>query len=144
MMPPLKQFDRMMVFLALFVTGMILPVLLIVIIHFTGASIVVEELAKWLIVLTLVMRLPKKTDQLFAAGFFGCCFALSETGFYAGQLFTGGQFETVFTRLVFTTPLHLLTCVILAATARKGRLASVLGLFAAIGLHWLFNTYLAS
>ena len=71
------KLDAWQRFFLIFIVGLILPLLLIPLIKFTGYSEIVEEIAKELIVLFLILQLQTHKLQIFAGVVFLILFCLS-------------------------------------------------------------------
>ncbi len=121
------------------VAGLVLPVLLIPVIAFTGSSEWVEELAKAAVVLFLVLAVPGRTRQLATGTAFGFLFGLSENALYLNQVFQAGTVSTFWERFAWTLPMHLLTAALLTVSGLWGKKFLPFGFAAALGLHLLFN-----
>ena len=76
--------------------GLLLPVLLIPVVKFTGYSEIVEEIAKGLVVLFLILNLPTHKLQILGGIAFGFLFGVSENFFIS----------TRFSNLVILVFLH--------------------------------------
>jgi len=84
----------------LFVAGLVLPVILIFIVRFTGYSEIVEEIAKALVVLFLILNFPALKQKIGAGILFGFLFGLSENFFYLNQIFQLGDFSVFWQRFL--------------------------------------------
>lgn len=123
----------------LFITGLVLPAILIFIVKFIGYSEIVEEIAKALVVLFLILKLPNFKTQILAGIIFGFLFGVSENFLYLNQIFQFGDFSIFWQRFLWTMPMHIITVLVMvfASLARKPFL--IFGLVGAIILHALFN-----
>lgn len=123
----------------LIVAGLVLPLLLIPLIKFTGYSEVVEEIAKAGVVLFLILKLPSHKARILVGIAFGFLFGLSENIFYLNNIFQLGDFSIFWQRFLWTVPMHIITVLVMvfAGLARKWFL--IFGLTGAIALHILFN-----
>lgn len=119
--------------------GLILPFLLIIVVRFTGYSEIIEEIAKAIIVLTLIIAIPKFSRKILFAILFGFLFGLSENMFYLRNIFELGDFDIFTKRFIWTLPMHIITVLILALSASAKKWLILFGLILAIILHILFN-----
>lgn len=121
-------------------TGLVLPALLIFIVKFTGYSEIVEEVAKALVVLFLILKLPNHKLQILAGIGFGFLFGLSENFFYLGQIFQFGDFSVFWQRFLWTVPMHIITVLVMVFASLSKKWFLIFGLVGAIILHVLFNS----
>ena len=119
--------------------GLILPILLIIIVRFTGYSEIVEEIAKAIIVLTLIMNIPSLRGKMLFGILFGFLFGLSENMFYLRNIFELGDFNIFLKRFIWTLPMHIITVLILTLSSSAKKWLIFFGLILAIILHILFN-----
>lgn len=87
-------FDTTIKGIALIISGLILPAILIVVVRFTGYSEVVEEIAKAIIILFLISNLKTYRLEIIFAILFGFLFGLSENIFYFNQILQSGDINT--------------------------------------------------
>jgi len=123
----------------LIVAGLVLPALLIPLIKLTGYSEIVEEIAKALVVLFLILKLPNCKMQILAGIAFGFLFGLSENNFYLNQIFQLGDFSIFWQRFIWTVPMHIITVLVMVFAGMGRKWFLIFGLIAAIILHALFN-----
>ena len=119
--------------------GFILPLILIYIIHFTGYSEVIEELAKAFVVLFLILKLPKLKWQILATIIFGFLFGLSESVFYLSNIFQIGNLSIFWWRFLTAVPMHIVTSLVILFFARFSKKFIFIGFVLAVILHILFN-----
>ncbi|MEA3399224.1 MAG: PrsW family glutamic-type intramembrane protease [Patescibacteria group bacterium] len=119
--------------------GLVLPLLLISLIKFTGYSEIIEEIVKVLVVLFLILKLPTWKAQIFGGIIFGLLFSVSENIFYLNNIFQLGDFSIFWQRFLWTTPMHIITVLVMVFAGLAGKRWIVLGLGGAIILHVLFN-----
>lgn len=119
--------------------GLVLPVFLIPIIKFTGYSEIIEEAAKALIILFLILKLPNFKMKMCAGIGFGFLFGLSETLFYLNNIFMFGDFNILWQRFFLTVPMHMVTVAIMAFSGLTKKWFLVFGFAGAVILHVLFN-----
>jgi len=123
----------------LFVAGLVLPVILIFIVRFTGYSEIVEEIAKALVVLFLILNFPALKQKIGAGILFGFLFGLSENFFYLNQIFQLGDFSVFWQRFLWTVPMHIITVLVMVFAGSVKKWVLIFGLTGAIILHALFN-----
>jgi len=123
----------------LVVAGIVLPLILLPVIKITGFSEIVEEIAKALVVLFLILKLPTWKLQILGGIAFGFLFGVSENFFYLNNIFQLGDFSIFWQRFIWIIPMHIITVLVMvfAGLARKWFL--IFGLAGAIVLHILFN-----
>ena len=123
----------------LVVAGIALPLILLPVIKITGFSEIVEEIAKALVVLFLILKLPTWKLQILGGIAFGFLFGMSENFFYLNNIFQLGDFSIFWQRFIWIIPMHIITVLVMvfAGLARKWFL--IFGLAGAIVLHILFN-----
>lgn len=130
--------------------GLVLPLLLIPLIKFTGHSEIVEEIAKALIVLFLILQLQTHKQQILDGIAFGFLFSLSENFFYLNNIFQLGDFSIFWQRFLWTVPMHIIMVLVMVFAGLAGKKVYpaqkffgtgwiILGLAGAIILHTLFN-----
>lgn len=127
----------------LITAGLILPVFLILLVKFTGYSEIVEEVAKALVVLFLILKLPTWKSQILGGVAFGLLFGVSENFFYLNQIFQLGNFSIFWQRFVWTVPMHIITVLVILFSGLAGKKWIILGLAGAMILHALFNNVAA-
>ncbi len=123
----------------LILAGLVLPLLLIPLIKFTGYSEIVEEIAKAGVVLFLILKLPSHKTRILAGIAFGFLFGLSESIFYLNNIFQIGDFSIFWQRFLWTVPMHIITVLVILFSGLVSRKWIILGLGGAIILHILFN-----
>ena len=124
--------------------GMLLPALLIPVVKFTGYSEIVEEIAKALVVLFLILKIPGHRTQIFTGVAFGFLFGISENFLYLNQIFQLGDFSIFWQRFLWTVPMHIITVLVILFSGLTGKKFIILGLAGAIILHALFNSMVVS
>ena len=126
------------------VAGLLLPALLIPVVKFTGYSEIVEEIAKALVIVFLILKLPSHKMQIFAGIAFGFLFGLSENFLYLNQIFQLGDFSIFWQRFLWTVPMHIITVLVILFSGLAGRVFLIFGLVGAVILHALFNAIIVS
>jgi hypothetical protein len=126
------------------VAGLILPALLIPLIKFTGYSEIVEEIAKALVVLFLILKLPNHKIQILTGVAFGFLFGLSENMFYLNNIFQLGDFSVFWQRFLWTIPMHIITVLVMVFAGLAKKWLLIFGLIGAVILHALFNSLVVS
>lgn len=134
-----QQFTNAIKIIFLILAGLVLPLLLIPLIKFTGYSEIVEEIAKALVVLFLILKLPSWKLQILGGIAFGFLFGFSENIFYLNNIFQLGDFNVFWQRFLWTVPMHIITVLVILFAGLAGKKWIVLGLAGAIILHTLFN-----
>lgn len=119
--------------------GLLLPVLLISVVKFTGYSEIVEEIAKALVVLFIILKLPSHKTQILTGIGFGFLFGLSENFLYLNQIFQLGDFSVFWQRFLWTVPMHIITVLVMVFAGLAKKWVLIFGLAGAIILHALFN-----
>jgi len=127
----------------LIMAGLVLPLILIPLIKFTGYSEIIEEIVKALVVLFLIFKLPTGKSQILGGIAFGFLFGVSENIFYLNNIFQLGDFSVFWQRFIWTVPMHIITVLIMVLAGLAGKKWIVLGLAGAIILHTLFNGIVA-
>jgi len=123
------------------VAGLILPILLIPLVKLTGYTEVVEEVAKALVVLFLILKLPNFRTRILAGIFFGFLFGLSESIFYLNNIFQLGDFSVFWQRFLWTVPMHIVTVLVMVFASLAKKWLLIFGLAGAVILHLLFNNF---
>jgi len=123
----------------LFAAGLVLPAILIFIVRFTGYSEIVEEIAKALVVLFLILNFPALKQKIGAGILFGFLFGLSENFFYLNQIFQLGDFNVFWQRFLWTVPMHIITVLVMVFAGSVKKWVLIFGLIGATILHALFN-----
>lgn len=121
------------------IAGLTLPFPLILLVGFTGHSEILEEIAKALIILVLVLRLPSRSGQLAAGILFGALFGISESFLYLNQIVQLGKLTPFFEHLLFTVPMHTLSAFLIALFGSFGKKYLAIGFVLALLLHFSFN-----
>jgi hypothetical protein len=122
------------------VAGLVLPLLLIPLVKFTGYSEIVEEIAKAVVILFVILKLPSNKARIFAGIGFGLLFGLSESMFYLNNIFQLGDFSIFWQRLLWTVPMHIITVLVMVFAGLAGKKFLIFGLIGAVILHALFNS----
>jgi len=121
------------------VAGLALPLLLIPIVQFTGYSELFEEVAKALVVLACILKLPSNKDRIKGGLTFGFLFGLSESIFYLNNMFQAGNVYLFWQRIALTVPMHMVTMLVMVYFGSLGKKYLVIGVIAASLLHLAFN-----
>jgi hypothetical protein len=136
-----KTFGPKSTFLVVLVLALTGPLILFPVEYLFPYPHIVEELFKLLVVL-FILNIEKKSkaNYLWAAVLFGLFFVLSESIFYLMNIFATGQFDHFFLRLMYTTPLHLGTVILMYFGFRqKGYFWGGLTLLLSIIIHYYYN-----
>lgn len=102
---------------------------------------IIEELAKAVLVFTL-LDLPERLTKIKLAILIGVLFAFSESVLYLFNIQLVGSIQTYFVRLLVTTPLHVITTLIILLPALKNKKLIIVGVLLASLVHYLFNLYI--
>jgi hypothetical protein len=132
------------------IAGFVLPLILIPLTKLVGhlypvlnmswyGAEIMEEIAKAVVVIFLIIKLPTKKSKIIFGILFGFLFGLSESFFYLNNIFQIGDFSIFWKRLMWTIPMHISTIVIMILASFAGKKWVLLGLLGAIMLHILFN-----
>jgi len=126
------------------VAGLILPVILIPVIKLTDYSEFVEELAKALVVLFLILKIPNHKAQILTGVGFGLLFGVSENFLYLNQIFQLGDFSVFWQRFLLTVPMHISTVLVMVFAGIGRKWFLIFGFIGAVILHSLFNSLVAN
>lgn len=123
----------------------ILPFIVWVIEQVLPYPYIIEELAKLFLVLMLRSDNWRSSysNQLKIIILSGTLFALSETVLYLFNIYLVGEFRQLVLRLLLTTSLHVLTLLIIFVSFKKDVRIGVVGVLAAICIHYAFNQLIA-
>jgi len=132
----LKNFS---VWLAIFLLGLVLPLILISVISFTGYSEIVEEAAKAALIFVLILKLPNLKQQIAGVLIFGFLFGLSESMFYLNNIFQNGNFNIFWQRFFTAVPMHIITALTVLFFAKLKKWWIFAGFVSAVVLHILYN-----
>lgn len=124
-------------------SGLVLPLLLILPVYAFGYSEVLEELAKAVAVFLFLCPVAERKTRVLGAVVLGGVFGLSESCLYFSQIFQFGDIHIFWERLAFTLPMHVLTAVALTVPTFWGRRWLILGVILAIFFHLGFNYFAA-
>jgi len=127
----------------LVVAGIVLPLILIPIVQIAGFTEMIEEAAKAIIVLFLILNFPTTRQKILAGISFGFLFGVSENFFYLNQIFQLGDFSVFVQRFLWTVPMHIITVLVMVFAGLARRWFLIFGLAGAIILHTLFNNVAA-
>lgn len=126
-------------FILISALGLILPMVLVFVVHYTGYSEIVEEIAKVLVVLFIIINLPKLRWQIIGALILGFLFGLSENILYLSNIFQIGDFTIFWQRFLLSLPMHIITTLIVLFFGKMGKKFIIFGLVISIVLHLAFN-----
>ena len=119
--------------------GLVLPIFLIPLVKLTGYSEIVEEIAKALVVLFLILKLPTWKLQILGGIAFGLLFGVSENFLYLNNIFQIGDFSVFWQRFIWTVPMHIITVLVMVFAGLVKKWVIIFGLLGGIILHLLFN-----
>ena len=103
------------------IAGLALPVILILVVKVTGYSVVVEEVAKALVLLALVLPLPQTCWKWGMGALFGLLFGISENFLYLNQLLQQHDRLSFIHRFTLTVPMHVATVLLMFFAAKFGK-----------------------
>lgn len=127
----------------LIITSLVLPALLLPVIKLTGYSEIVEEIAKALVILFIIFNFASLKQKVWAGIFLGLLYGVSENIFYLNQIIQLGDLSVFWQRLLWTTPMHIITILIMLFAGSVKKWYIIFGLIGAIVLHALFNIIIA-
>ncbi len=139
----LQVINTLKYFILITISGLILPFILLPIIKATGFSEFIEELAKLLIILFLVLRLPNTKTKILGGLLFGFLFGLSESILYLNNIIQIGDFSIFWQRIYITIPLHIITVIVILLPALKNKKLILIGYVGAVAIHYLFNYWIS-
>lgn len=125
------------------IAGLVLPAVLIPTVKFFGHTEIIEEVAKALIVLFLILKLPTNKTKIIYGLFFGLLFGLSESIFYLNNIFQFGDFSVFLQRILWTVPMHIITVLVMVFSGLTAKRFLIFGFIGAVILHMLFNSLIA-
>ena len=102
----------------------------------------VEEIAKGFLIYFVASKKLNFSKKLYLVLSVGILFTLSESILYLFNIYYARDFSLFFQRLLLTGALHVATSLIILFSALKKRYLIVLGLLAAIAVHYLYNLYI--
>lgn len=123
------------------IAGLVLPIILISIINFTGQSEIIEEIGKVLVVLFIILRNPSWKIRLEGAMVFGLLFGLSENIFYLINFLGTENYHIFLLRFVTTIPMHIVTVLIIFIFTEIKKYFWIFGLILSVLVHFLFNLF---
>jgi hypothetical protein len=128
----------------LIVAAVLLPFILIVIEKtILPYPAFVEEVAKALVIFFLILNLSGTKYKIAAGALFGFLFGLSENIFYLINIIENGEIIYFWQRFLWTTPMHIITVLVILFSGLAGKKFIIFGLAGAIILHALFNNVAA-
>lgn len=127
---------------ALIISGLVLPLILVLLVKFTGFTEILEEISKALIVVFLILKFASLKQKIIAGVFFGFLFGLSENLLYLNNVFQLGDFSVFWQRFFLTTPMHIVTVLIILFLGLKSKKYIILGTLGAIAIHLFFNRFI--
>lgn len=127
-----------MFFHEFFILLTIVPILLIPIEAVLPYPYIVEEIIKFIVILSFFKIIKKNLSAPILGGFL---FAFTETILYILNIISRGQPYLIFQRLLFTGIMHISTMVLIYLGIKKSLKIGFLALVLSIAIHYLFNTY---
>ena len=98
---------------------------------------IVEEISKAILIFFL-LKLPNR-EKILGTIMIGFLFSFSETVLYLFNVFSVGSLQTLLLRFIFTTPMHILTSLIILSSALINKNLIILGVIIAALVHYIFN-----
>ena len=98
---------------------------------------IVEEISKAILIFFL-LKLPNR-EKILGTIMIGFLFSFSETVLYLFNVFSVGSLQTLFLRFIFTTPMHIVTSLIILSSALINKNLIILGIIIAALVHYIFN-----
>ena len=98
---------------------------------------IVEEISKAILIFFL-LKLPNR-EKILGTIMIGFLFSFSETVLYLFNVFSVGSLQTLFLRFIFTTPMHIVTSLIILSSALINKNLIILGVIIAALVHYIFN-----
>ena len=135
----IKNFDNTSLVMVIILLALISPIILLLVINYTGYSEIIEEIFKAIVILFLILKLPTLESKIIIGLIFAFLFSLSENLFYLNNIFQLGDLSLFVQRFIWTMPMHLATTVIILFFGLINKKLIVVGLFLSIFLHLLFN-----
>ena len=135
-----NYFNNIVILIFIIISGLALPLFLIPLIKFIGYSEIVEEIAKALVVLFLILNFSTLKQKVLAGILFGFLFGLSENMFYLNQIFQLGDFGVFWQRFLWTVPMHIITVLVMVFAGLVKKWFLIFGFIGAVILHALFNS----
>lgn len=142
----LENCSKIMKFLAVVLVGLTLPLLLIiffkfVILPFNFIGEIIEEISKAIVIFFIIYQFSDRRCQIKGALLFAFLFSLAENIFYLNQIFQVGNFNILGQRFLWTTPMHIITTLIILISGWKKKYFLIFGLILSVILHFLFNNF---
>ncbi|MCX6760012.1 MAG: PrsW family glutamic-type intramembrane protease [Candidatus Nealsonbacteria bacterium] len=137
-----NQLDFYIIFIFVFLSGLILPVILIPVIKLTGYSEIIEEITKAVVIFFVVLKLSDRRMRVIGALAFGFLFGLSESFFYLSNIIQSGDFSVFWQRFLSAVPMHMITVLVILLPSLFRKKYIIIGLGISIFLHLLFNSFL--
>ena len=137
-----QSIDSFLGMVAIIISGLVLPLILVLVVKFTGFSEIIEEISKALIVSFLILGFLSFRQKVAAGISFGFLFALSENLLYFNNIFQTGNFAVLWQRFFLTMPMHIITVLVILFSGLKSKKYIILGTLGAIIIHLLFNHFI--
>lgn len=119
--------------------ALILPFLLWPIELFLPYPHIIEEIAKGLIIFFVIKGKGSFSKKLFLSVLVGLLFTASESVLYLFNIYALGNLSTLLSRFLLTGSLHVITSLAIFLSAVKEKRLIILGVIAAIIIHYYFN-----
>lgn len=122
--------------------AIILPFIVWIIEIFLPYPFFIEELAKGFLVFLIVKNKVELSKKVYLVLSVGILFTLSESILYLFNIYYAQELSIFFQRILLTGVLHVTTSLIILFSVLKKKYLIVLGLAAAIIIHYLYNLYI--
>lgn len=137
-----NQLDFYTISIFVFLSGLILPAILIPIVKLTGYSEVIEEITKAAVIFFIILKLSDRKMRVMGALVFGFLFGLSESFFYLSNIIQSGDFSIFWQRFLSAVPMHMITALVILLPSLFRKKYIIIGLGISVFLHLLFNSFL--
>ncbi|MDD5397043.1 MAG: PrsW family glutamic-type intramembrane protease [Candidatus Moranbacteria bacterium] len=142
-----KKYDQdneVIKILSVFILGLLVPILLVPMAKTIGRTEILEEAAKALLVLFLVLSFDGFWKKILVAISLGFLFGISENFLYLYGIMQAGKTNAFEQRMLLSLPLHILTFVIITLSAVRKKWLIIMGVSIAIILHIIFNLFVVA
>lgn len=102
---------------------------------------ILEEIAMTLLLLPVLGQ--SRTTQVKTAVIIGVLFSVSEAVLYLFNISLVGSIQTFFVRILVTSPLHILTPIIILLPTFINKRLIIVGFILAVVVHYFFNLAVA-
>lgn len=131
-------------FLLAALAGLALPLILIPVVHFTHHPVIIEEVAKLIVVFFIISKLPTMRLRILAGLLFGFLYGISETIFFVAPFDYRLAMQIFSERLLSTIPMHIATVLVMVVLGLWRKHAILIGFLLAILIHLVFDSYIVA